>query len=84
MRIQLPVDSSGAMIPGPTARRHDVIAAGVKEPQIRTYPDADAAFQGPPDDRIDAVALTSITLNWNRQQNYADAPIEVTPSLYPW
>ncbi|TNY38147.1 ectoine/hydroxyectoine ABC transporter substrate-binding protein EhuB [Thermomonospora catenispora] len=58
-------------------------AYGVKSGQIQVYPDANAAFQGLLDGRVDAVALTSITLNWNKRQHYADAPIEVTPSFVP-
>lgn len=57
--------------------------SGVKKGQIKTYPDANAAFQGLLDGRVDAVALTSFTLNWNKQQNYADKPVEVTQEFHP-
>ncbi|RAY14903.1 ectoine/hydroxyectoine ABC transporter substrate-binding protein EhuB [Actinomadura craniellae] len=57
--------------------------SGVKGNQLKVFPDANAAFRGLLDKRVDAVALTAITLNWNKQQNYADRPVEVTQPFIP-
>jgi polar amino acid transport system substrate-binding protein len=57
--------------------------SGVASDKISTFPDQNAAFQGILAGRVDAVALTSASLRWTRQQNFADRPLEVTAPFIP-
>lgn len=71
-----------AVLEGAVERDY-ALKSGVKRNQVKVYPDANAAFRGLMDGRVDAVGLTAITLNWNKKQNYADRPIEVTEPFIP-
>jgi polar amino acid transport system substrate-binding protein len=57
-------------------------AAGVPESQMETFDTTDNAFEGLLDGRVDAVALTSITINWQVQQIGNDS-IEATDGFVP-
>ncbi|SDQ78291.1 ectoine/hydroxyectoine ABC transporter substrate-binding protein EhuB [Thermostaphylospora chromogena] len=57
--------------------------SGVPSDQIKVFPNQDAAFKGMLAGRVDAVALTAVSLRWTLQQQYADEPLEVTESFVP-
>lgn len=57
--------------------------SGVSPGKISTFPDQNAAFQGILAGRVDAVALTSASLRWTLQQNFAGKPLEVTAPFVP-
>jgi polar amino acid transport system substrate-binding protein len=57
--------------------------SGVSAGKISTFPDQNAAFQGILAGRVDAVALTSASLRWTLQQNFAGRPLEVTQPFIP-
>jgi polar amino acid transport system substrate-binding protein len=57
--------------------------SGVSDGKITTFPDQNAAFQGILAGRVDAVALTSASLRWTLQQNFAGKPLEVTAPFIP-
>ncbi|WP_433324778.1 ectoine/hydroxyectoine ABC transporter substrate-binding protein EhuB [Spirillospora sp. CA-294931] len=57
--------------------------AGVKKDKIQVFPKADAAYQGLIDGRVDAIALTTITLNYYKKTQFADKPVEVTEAFNP-
>jgi polar amino acid transport system substrate-binding protein len=57
--------------------------SGVSDGKISTFPDQNAAFQGILAGRVDAVALTSASLRWTLQQNFAGKPLEVTAPFIP-
>ncbi|GIH71868.1 ectoine/hydroxyectoine ABC transporter substrate-binding protein EhuB [Sphaerimonospora thailandensis] len=56
---------------------------GVTGDQIKVFPNQNAAFKGILAERVDAVALTSTSLRWTLEQQYADKPLEVTESFIP-
>src|SRR5690606_25480763 len=58
-------------------------SAGVAGDQIKVFPDQNSAFKGILAGRIDAVALTAVSLRWTLQQQYANEPLEVTESFVP-
>ncbi|NBE91995.1 ectoine/hydroxyectoine ABC transporter substrate-binding protein EhuB [Nonomuraea sp. KC401] len=58
-------------------------AGGVKDGQIQVFPNQNAAFKGILAGRVDAIALTAVSLRWTLQQQYADEPLEVTESFVP-
>jgi polar amino acid transport system substrate-binding protein len=57
-------------------------AAGVDESQLTTFDTTSNVFEGLLDGRIDAVALTTITINWQVQQ-IGDDSIEATEGFVP-
>lgn len=58
-------------------------SGGVKGDQIKVFPNQNAAFKGILAGRVDAIALTAVSLRWTLQQQYADEPLEVTESFVP-
>ncbi|TDD42172.1 ectoine/hydroxyectoine ABC transporter substrate-binding protein EhuB [Nonomuraea terrae] len=58
-------------------------AAGVPGDRIQVFPNQNAAFKGILAGRVDAIALTAVSLRWTLQQQYADEPLEVTESFVP-
>ncbi|MGW4790999.1 ectoine/hydroxyectoine ABC transporter substrate-binding protein EhuB [Nonomuraea sp. NPDC004297] len=58
-------------------------SGGVPGDRIQVFPNQDAAFKGILAGRVDAIALTAVSLRWTLQQQYADKPLEVTESFVP-
>ncbi|WP_433498059.1 ectoine/hydroxyectoine ABC transporter substrate-binding protein EhuB [Sphaerimonospora sp. CA-214678] len=58
-------------------------SSGVAGDQIKVFPNQNAAFKGILAGRVDAIALTAVSLRWTLQQQYADEPLEVTESFVP-
>ncbi|GII79183.1 ectoine/hydroxyectoine ABC transporter substrate-binding protein EhuB [Sphaerisporangium rufum] len=81
------VKSSGATIAvlEGAAEKGYADAAGVDGGKIKVYPKANDAVQGLADGRVDAVALTAITLRWTLKENpsFAGAGLEVTEGFIP-
>lgn len=57
--------------------------SGIAADKISPFPDQNAAFQGILAGRVDAVALTSASLRWTLEQNFAGRPLEVTTPFVP-
>ncbi|GAA3137577.1 ectoine/hydroxyectoine ABC transporter substrate-binding protein EhuB [Planomonospora alba] len=58
-------------------------ASGVSGEKITVFPDQNAAFNGILAGRVDAVALTAVSLRWTLRQQYAGEPLEATESFVP-